>query len=408
MHGRRIMCGLILPSALWLAPACKTSSSNKPSSTAAPSSTTGANLSGSGNQTNATTTSGGNGPGSTQVTPVGATRSQQPEQPAVLTLPPAKAGDGEVKVRVIAYVNNLPIFDSELREAVIPHLRELQNLPDAEAEKKFKEIQAQQMENLVDRELVVSKVTKILSNKNAPPKAMDELKREASRQYDQRIKEIKKEYKLVSEEQVRQFFVKSGMSLDNYRRNIERNFICQTYVHQMITGKLEHLQLSQIHDYYMRHQDEYAIKDHVKWQDIFLDASKFPDRAAARNSAVRVENELRSGADFAKCSAQLRQAGYNPLPDDSGVGEGPGEITPAELETAVFALSAGQVGGPVEVPGGFHIFKVIERTKAGVKPFEDPETQRDVTEKLKNLLYHKEYLRLIEDLKGESVIQILE
>src|SRR5262249_49484094 len=102
MHGRRIICGLILPSALWMAPACKTSSSHKPASTSATSSTGSANLSGSSNQTNATPASTGNGPTSTQVTPVGATRSQQPEQPAVLALPPAKAGDGEVKVRVIA------------------------------------------------------------------------------------------------------------------------------------------------------------------------------------------------------------------------------------------------------------------------------------------------------------------
>ncbi len=123
---------------------------------------------------------------------------------------------------------------------------------------------------------------------------------------------------------------------------------------------------------------------------------------------MRVESELRSGADFAKTAEQLRQAGYNILPGDIGFGEQPGEIKPVELESAVFSLSVGQVGGPVEVPGGYHVFKVVERTKASIKPFEDPETQKTINEKLKNAIFLKEYRRLIEELKSEAVIQKLQ
>jgi hypothetical protein len=234
------------------------------------------------------------------------------------------------------------------------------------------------------------------------------LKREANKAFEARLKEIKKEMKFQSDEQVRQYFATAGLSIENYRRNIERNFICQTYVRQMIMPKLDNLPLMQIHDYYLRHQSDYAIKDDVKWQDIFLDAGRFPDRAAARTSAVRIENELRGGADFAKSAEQLRQAGYNILPGDAGVGEHLGEIKPAELEAAVFSLAPGQIGGPIEVAGGYHIFKVVERTKAGVKPFEDVETQKEITEKLKALIFQKEYKRLMEELKSEAVIQKLE
>jgi hypothetical protein len=403
MRVRRTMCGLLLPSALWMGMGCNALGSRNTASAAR----TAAGPSPSIQSSTGVVTNPGAGAGTPSATPVGTTRSQQPEQPGVLTLPPAKIGD-EVRVRVVAYVNNYPIFDSEVREAVLFHMRELEGLSEEDRERKLKQLRVDELDKLIEREVVVSKVTKLLSDKKAPPKAMEELKKEAAKQFEGRIKEIKKQYKLASDEQLQQFFSSSGMSIDNYRRNIERNFISGTYVRQMIMPKLDRLPLSEIHDYYLRHQEDYAIKDHVKWQDIFLDASRFSDRAAARNSAMQVESELRSGADFAKSAEQLRQAGFNILPGDSGVGEKLGEIKPAELESAVFSLSPGQIGGPIEVAGGYHIFKVVERTKAGVKPFEDSETQRDIGEKLKNLLFQKEYQRLVDELKGEAVIQKLE
>jgi parvulin-like peptidyl-prolyl isomerase len=104
----------------------------------------------------------------------------------------------------------------------------------------------------------------------------------------------------------------------------------------------------------------------------------------------------------------LRQAGFNILPGDAGVGERPGEIRPTELESAVFALPAGQVGGPIEVGGGFHVIKVIEQTPSSVKQFGSAETQKEIRDKLQNLLAQKEYHRVVEEMKSEAVIQRLE
>src|SRR5262245_24107053 len=55
-------------------------------------------------------------------------RSQKPDQPPVIALPPATAADGDVKVKVVAYVNNMPIFDSEVRESLVMRGRELEGL----------------------------------------------------------------------------------------------------------------------------------------------------------------------------------------------------------------------------------------------------------------------------------------
>src|SRR5262245_20735099 len=59
-------------------------------------------------------------------------RSQKADTPPVIALPPATAADGKVEVRVVAYVNNMPIFDSEVREALVMRLRELEGLSESQ------------------------------------------------------------------------------------------------------------------------------------------------------------------------------------------------------------------------------------------------------------------------------------
>src|SRR5262245_9970347 len=61
-------------------------------------------------------------------------RSQQSEViPAAATnLPPATLADGQVAVRVVAYVNKSPIFESDLRESVANRMQEVASLAEPE------------------------------------------------------------------------------------------------------------------------------------------------------------------------------------------------------------------------------------------------------------------------------------
>src|SRR5439155_21027013 len=90
-----------------------------------------------------------------KVTPPTTARSQKPEGPPVIALPPATAADGDVKVKVVAYVNNMPIFESEIREALVMRLRELEGLSDSQREAKLKEFRAAELEKLIEREVVL-------------------------------------------------------------------------------------------------------------------------------------------------------------------------------------------------------------------------------------------------------------
>lgn len=332
-------------------------------------------------------------------------RSQKPEPPPVIGLPKATLADGEIAVRVVAYVNNIPIFDTELREGLMLRLRELEGLSDTEREHKLKELRAQELEKLIEREVVMDAANARL--KKMPARIMEDLQREASKEFDRRIKDLREAYKLTNEEQLRNFFVQQGMSISNFKRSVERSFISMEFMRNIIFPKLQFMPLSEVRAYYEAHPEEFTEKDQAKWKDIVIDAAKFPNRDAARRYADQVSTTLRGGADFTAVARQLQEAGYNYLLSDEGIGEKPGEIKPAELQTAVFALPPGQVSAPVEVAGGFHIVKVVERKKSGKRPL-DADTQNEIRAKLQNLLASKEYKRLVEEMKEKALIQRLE
>lgn len=332
-------------------------------------------------------------------------RSQKPEPPPIVTLPPPTLADGEVVVKVIAYVNNVPIFESELREKLVPRLRELEGLSDSERERKLKQLRQEELEKLIEREVVLDVAYARL--KQLPAKILEDLQKEANREFERRVKQMKEEYKLKSDDQLNDFLGQMGMTLAGFRRSLEREFIAVEFMRNLIFPKLQHIPLSEIRAYYETHPEEFTIQDRVKWQDIFIDASRFPSRLEARQFAEQSLQSLRQGADFVILAQQLQESGYNALLGPEGVGEKPGEIRPAELQTAVFALDPGQVGGPVEVPGGFHIIKVVERTRAGRKPL-DADVQNEIRNKLMGMLANKEYRRLVEDMKAKALIQRLD
>jgi parvulin-like peptidyl-prolyl isomerase len=339
-----------------------------------------------------------------KTTPPSAVRTQKPEQPPVIALPPATAADGKVEVKVVAYVNNMPIFDSEVREGLMMRLRELEGLSESQREAKLKEFRAAELEKLIEREVVLDTAYKHL--KKLPPKLIDDLQREAGKEFEHRIKELKEAYKVKTDDQLKALMEQQGTSMANLRRSMERSFISMEYMRNLIFPKL-HLALSEIRAYYEQHPEQFTDKDKAKWLDIFIDAGKFPTRDSARDYAAQVAANLRGGGDFSATAKQLQEAGYNALLGPEGIGETPGEIRPAELEAAVFSLDAAQVSNPVEVAGGFHVVKVTDRHRAGRRPF-DADTQNEIRNKLLNALAGKEYKRLVEQMKETALIQRLE
>jgi parvulin-like peptidyl-prolyl isomerase len=329
---------------------------------------------------------------------------QQPEiTPAkAITLPPTTLADGTVAVQAVAYVNHSPVYESELRDAVNQRARDWANFEEPERTQKRKQVEREELDKLIERELILE--IALAQLKKVRPKSVDELYKEAGKEFDKQMRKLKDNFKIETDEQFKQFLSAQGASLDGLRRQSERAFLSMEYMRNIIFPKIQTIPMSDIKEYYDTHPDEFMDQNRAKWQGIFLDATKFSSREAAAQYAEKVAAGLRAGGNFAATATQLRQAGYNVQLSDVGVGEKPGEIRPAEVEPVVFRLKAGEVGPVVEMPGGFQIVRVVERNYAAKRPF-TLELQSEIRKKVQAVCWEREYRNVVEEMKGKAVIQ---
>ena len=321
---------------------------------------------------------------------------------AATSLPPTTLADGKVAVRAVAYVNNSPIFETELRDAVMQHIRELSKLNEPERSEKLAALRNEELERLIEREAIMEEATTRI--KKMKPKLLEELQHEATLEFEKRLRDMKAQVGSKTDEEFNDFLTSQGMSTESLKRQLERGFIAMEYMRNIVFPKIQSITLSDIREYYDKHAAEFQDAERVKWQMIFIDASKFADRDSARRYAEQTLQRLRAGQDFAAVAKQLRDAGLNTQLGDDGIGEKPGDIRPTEVETTLLRLRAGEVGGPVEMPGGYNLLRVTERKYAGRKPF-TPEIQTAIRQKLQGKVFEKEYRRLVEEMKAKVVIQ---
>ena len=220
------------------------------------------------------------------VTSTSRSRSQQPD------VVPASTASNGVAVRMKASVNGIPIMEDELREAMAPYLIELLQVPESQRAAAMQKITERELNRLVERELILEEaMAKIKAIKN--PSVMEQLNKEASREADKRVREVKAALKLQSDDDLKAALATQGMSISGMRRQAERSFMMMEYVRNLIYPTVQRISLAQMRDYYQQHPDEFRTEDSVQWQDLFIDASKHPSAAAARAHA---EHILRASA----------------------------------------------------------------------------------------------------------------
>ena len=204
-----------------------------------------------------------------------------------------------------------------------------------------------------------------------------------------------------TEDDFRDFLKSQGVSLDMLRRQWERNFMAMEYLRSMVHPYQERVGPQQIRDYYEKHPDEFQRPDSVQWQDLFVEAERYPSRDEARRFAEEVAERARKGEDFAKLAEQYDN-GDSSFRKGEGIGSKHGEIKPPEAETTLFQMKDGEVD-VVELETGFHVVRVIKRVEAGLVDF-DEKTQKRIKDKLGNETAQLEMKRIVSKLKREAVI----
>ena len=254
----------------------------------------------------------------------------------------------------------------------------------------------EELRKLIERELLVQDF--LAKIKKQKPQVLEELKDQTTRAAQQKIRQLRKMNKFKTEAEFLEFLTAVGLNAKALQRHFEREEMKNIYVGQFMKDKekFKSITLTEIERYYKAYPDEFKIEDRVKWLDLFVSMQRFATPEEARRYAEKLRNDATHGTDFVQI---VKNSGHGDsvLRDGEGIGTKPGEILPRELEPAIMALSAGQVSDIVATSVGYHIVKVVERDKAGVKPF-DEQTQFAIRAKLAQKSVEAEYEKLIDDL----------
>jgi parvulin-like peptidyl-prolyl isomerase len=346
------------------------------------------------------------------------TRSQKPEietpKPAA-PKPTAEAISvhrGEVRACIRAIVNGVPILQEEVAEACHHLLLALRGKGLSADEFKKQEANLEQtvLDQLIERELLRQEAMSRLSA--GGKKQVDKIKEEAGKEFDKHMRKVRRELagsmNIKTEEDFRRFLESQQVSLEGMRRQYERQYFADQYLFFLISTRLDQaVGHAQIMEYYQTHPEEFVATEGVEWQDIFFDPSnpRYGSRPGARQAAEQVVARLRAGEDIAKFLPL--DDGDSKTRDGQGMGHRRGEIQPAEAEAMLFRLNDGEVGDVVEVPGGFHVVRVITRTHAGPMPFNE-KVQTQIRNKLRTEIGMRERDAIMKELKRNAIVEIMD
>jgi hypothetical protein len=310
----------------------------------------------------------------------------------------------KVAVRVRAQVNGVAILDNEVREACYPQLLAAQSLSEPERSARAAEIIKQQLQQIIEREVILQDMYQRLAKQKRVLEKLDEA---ADKEFDKRIKTIKeRNASIKTDEDLKKAFASMGLSIEGFRRQIKRDWMYREYMRNLIFPAVDSgIGLPQIREYYLQHPDEFRQDDRVEWQDIFIDQSKYPSREEAKKVANSVAAQTRSGQDFVRLAAQFDKdsSGFGKA---EGLGQRRGEIRPVECEPYLFQMKPGEVGPVLELPTGFHVFKLVKRDYAGQTPLND-KTQEEIRRKLQIQIAEREAKYLATELKKKAKIEVI-
>lgn len=340
----------------------------------------------------------------------GTTRAQKPDPSAAPTIsllslkPEGTDASGKSAARIWATVNGEAILAEEVLGTAQQSLQYVMSLPEPERSKKVKEITDAALQQIIDREVVLQDAIIKLKARGAG-KFIDKLREAAGKEFERTVlKNMMNGTKAKSDDELKKVLKENGLSLDSIRRQYERQFMFTEYLRSKVMPTVDRATThALLLEYYEKHPEEYQVPDMVDWQDLFVAAARYPDRAAARQFAESLAERLRKGEDLQKLSEQFDD-GDSRLRNGAGIGRKRGEIKPADAERHLFEMKDGDVGPIIEIATGFHIIRLKKRTYAGLLPF-DMKVQKEIKDKIRNEVGTREMKRIIADLKRVAVIE---
>jgi peptidyl-prolyl cis-trans isomerase SurA len=304
------------------------------------------------------------------------------------------AARAELVTGVSIVVNNDVITYGEIAEKVAPRVQMAANLyanNRARFEEEARKVRDQEIEELVDRKLILHEFAANGYITNVLESFIDDKVKKSIQTdfYGDRARLIKT---LQAE----------GKTFEMYRREMRDDFIIK-YMQYQNVGAPKQAVISplKIEQYYKDHQDAFKVDDQVKLRMIVISQPPDGSPGEAKRTADEILAKIDSGVPFAEMASVYSSGTQRSEGGERGWVER--SYFRPELAQIAFSLKPGQHSGVVEVPEACYILLVEETRPAQVKSLMDVRTEIEHT--LKNEELTRLRKQWIERLKAKSSIQ---
>lgn len=312
----------------------------------------------------------------------------------------------QVIERVLVKVNGDIITQTELEEKQTAIIRQRIGAGDLKADVASDTTALKKAMDEVTPRLLVEAIDELLLLQMGKEKGY----RLSDDQFKSWLDNLRKEQNLLDDQKFHAALKQEGMTLEDLRRNVEKQFLVGQVQRDEVGSKLS-ITEEEARQYYLTHRDQFVQPATVTLREIFLEVPTTTaggqavvnagrdDEVARQAAAVRAR--VTGGEDFAKVAAEVSAAASRA----NGGLIGPinlSEVSPA-LQQLIAKMKPGDVTEPLRVPKGFQILKLETLKPAAPQPFDDV---RDlVADRVHDARQQVEVRRFLARMRGQAIIE---
>jgi peptidyl-prolyl cis-trans isomerase SurA len=292
----------------------------------------------------------------------------------------------EVIERVVAVINDQPIFLSELRRRAAPFLSQPMSLPSQTARMAaIQQLYEQLLDRMVQEELFIQAADRMSVSVTTT-------------EIDRAIGNVQRQSRL-SEPDFWEAVRGQGFTREQYRADVRRQLLRLKVLNNYARNRVN------ITEEQVRERYEMSVARARRSLRYQADQIMMPvaagasatEIAAARARAEQVRSAIRTAEDFGRAMAEVGGGSLGWLTEGA---------LPEAIETEVLALEEGEISEPLRGPAGFHIFLLRERQAAaeGVPTYE--QARMPIFQQMMEEAMGQQEQLLLGELRRQAVIDV--
>src|SRR5262245_9914697 len=314
----------------------------------------------------------------------------------------AEPQHGEIIEQVLVKVNGDIFTKTELEQRQVAVLRQRLNGQQVDPESFKNDETLKKMIAEITPQLLVNSIDELLLLQHGKELGYHM----SDDQFKQIVGNIRKEQNLQDEAKFQKALADENMTMDDLRKQLERQMLLEQVQRQEIGSKLS-ITEEEARQYYAQHPEEFTDAASVTLREIFVEVPTTGGNvnAAKDQDAQKKINDLRARALKAEDFAKLAAEGSDSPSKANGGLIGPfsrSDMSP-QLQQLVDKMKPGEVTQPIRTPKGYQIFQLESVKPSQLQPFD---SVRDlISEKVAGARTQAEMKKFLARLRTQAIIE---